>query len=91
MESYFASLGLKLTQMGAAIRFVARYFNLPFDSSTPDQADIFAKGMTATGPENCCIQEYIGLQTFNESMKDYVDNLQHHFFWVELRLITLTT
>ncbi len=55
MGPFFETLGLKLSQMSAAIRFVARFFNLQFDNTTPDQADILLKGMTATGPENCCI------------------------------------
>ena len=55
---------------------MARFFAIPFDATQPDQGDILAKSVIVDGqPEDVCIQEYFGLQTYNKSLPDFIENL----------------
>ena len=70
-------LGFELSSLLPTMRFVASYFGMEFTFEQPDQGTILAQGMyNRTKPEECCIQEYLGLQTFNPHMCEYVNWLQ---------------
>lgn len=53
---------------------------MPVDYEAPDQGDIFSKGLVGDSlePEACCIQEYIGLQTFNSEAAGFVEAIAQH-------------
>ena len=69
-------LGFKLDEIRDTIPYVARFFALPSDNTQPEQGDILSKSHTEDGhPEDVCVQEYFGLQTYNRALPDFLDSL----------------
>ena len=69
-------LGLKFEAcQSEALKFVAQFFEMTQCFEAPEQGDILSKGLKADGtePETCCIQEYLGLQTFNQHTAPFVE------------------
>ena len=77
MDPFFEqTLGFKLLDIQESIPYVAKFFALPFDTTQPEQGDILSKSTIVNGnPEEVCIQEYFGLQTYNKSLPDFLDFL----------------
>ena len=77
MDRFFEqTLGFKLLEIKDTIPYVAKFFALPYDTTQPEQGDILLKSVLVNGnPEDVCIQEYFGLQTYNKSLPDFLDFL----------------
>ena len=69
-------LGLKFDAVQSeALKYVAQFFGMTQSFEAPEQGDILSRGLReSTGePEMCCIQEYLGLQTFNQHTAPFVE------------------